>query len=841
MKQAQQSRTFHRLLGMGIAVIMLLTAGYMKAQTLNEEFTVDNITYKVNKVSPARVTIIGNTLTASTALNIATVNHNGIIFTVDSIGQYAFKECNYLTSVTFPEVTTIGFQAFNTCSNLSRATFPKATDIGNGSFQGSSLSIASFPLAVTIQNGAFIGTNLTNASFPKAEYIGYESFHYCKNLKTAAFPNLKTITDEAFYNCFSLSSLYLGSNVPTVGTRLVFEQVPKPRYLYIIDEEGNAATATAYGSSWHDWTVQSTLPAHSAIVNITGVPETIVRTAASTSIKLNTSVGILPSTYKRNQISWTIVDAGTTGATVSMPASGDTTLTVTAPGILVLKATVTASDPDYVQTFPIQVKGHILGDVFTVDNIRYQVTSIAAGDSTVAIIGNTLSYAELKDLNISTVTDWGETFTVNSIGYSAFNHCIALNSVIFPKVTDIGLYGFSRCLNLKSISFPEAISIGGNAFAECRVLTNAPFPKAISIGSAAFIDCDELSDATFPKVSSLGEHAFQNCINLKSAAIPNVNAIRNMSFNSCNNLTTLSLGAIAPPVEGQDTFEGCPSPRSLTLVAANGTPLTGAMLNAAIVNYMNDAGYDTATGLWHGWTLPEFDRDIAYATISLENGSFQANGSQIKPSVTASFYGMPLNEGTDFTLTYTNNVEPGKATVTITGIGSYSGSQTLTFIIYAKPVYVIIPKVDGVSVTPGFGLNLAGIGQPFEFSVTPDATLGKEGTDYTIEVRNDKGETLAPNGYSYKIAAVDHETTIYIIVTRLHTTGVESISTLTIYGGQGNITVESPTDTTALVVNLTGKVIASTKLSSGKTLFNGLSQGIYIVKVGTTTQKVSVK
>ena len=201
MKQAQQSRTFHRLLGMGIAVIMLLTAGYMKAQTLNEEFTVNNITYKVNKVSPAQVTIIGNTLTASTALNIATVNHNGINFTVDSIAPFAFKECNYLTSVTFPEVTTIGFQAFFYCINLSRATFPKATDIGNGSFQGSSLSIASFPLAVTIQNGAFIGTNLTNASFPKAEYIGYESFHYCKNLKTAAFPNLKTITDEAFYNC----------------------------------------------------------------------------------------------------------------------------------------------------------------------------------------------------------------------------------------------------------------------------------------------------------------------------------------------------------------------------------------------------------------------------------------------------------------------------------------------------------------------------------------------------------------------------------------------------------------------------------------------------------------
>ena len=40
---------------------------------------------------------------------------------------------------------------------------------------------------------------------------------------------------------------------------------------------------------------------------------------------------------------------------------------------------------------------------------------------------------------------------------------------------------------------------------------------------------------------------------------------------------------------------------------------------------------------------------------------------------------------------------------------------------------------------------------------------------------------------------------------------------------------------------LTGKVIASTKIASGKTTFSGLSKGIYIVKVGTETTKVVVK
>ena len=234
--------------------------------------------------------------------------------------------------------------------------------------------------------------------------------------------------------------------------------------------------------------------------------------------------------------------------------------------------------------------------------------------------------------------------------------------------------------------------------------------------------------------------------------------------------------------------------------------------------------------------------DLANATITLSGNSFQADGTQKKPSVTSVvLYGKTLTEGTDYTVTYGKNVNPGQGTVTVTGKGDYTGSQTVTFTIYAKQVYVIIPKVEGVSVTPGFGLNLAGIGQPFEFTVTPDASLGKEGTDYTLEVRTDKGETLYPNGTSYKIAAVDHETTVYINVTKLHTTGVESLSALTVYGGQGTITIDSPTNTFAQVVNLTGQVVKSTKIVSGKNVFNGLSKGVYIVKVGTMTEKVMVR
>jgi hypothetical protein len=286
--------------------------------------------------------------------------------------------------------------------------------------------------------------------------------------------------------------------------------------------------------------------------------------------------------------------------------------------------------------------------------------------------------------------------------------------------------------------------------------------------------------------------------------------------------------------------------RGITRAVYDNAPDLSEYINADIVASVNFDGsnaeiYDPAKIVYYKYFHIDNVRDLAEASVTLSGNSFQANGSQLKPGVTATYYGMPLTEGTDYTVTYGKNVNPGQGTVTVTGKGDYTGSQTVTFTIYAKQVYVIIPKVEGVSVTPGFGLNLAGIGQPFEFTVTPDAALGKEGTDYTLEVRTDKGETLYPNGTSYKIAAVDHETTVYIIVKKLHTTGVESLSALTVYGGQGTITIDSPTNTSALVVNLTGQVVKSTKIVSGKTVFNGLSKGVYIVKVGTMTEKVMVR
>lgn len=56
-------------------------------------------------------------------------------------------------------------------------------------------------------------------------------------------------------------------------------------------------------------------------------------------------------------------------------------------------------------------------------------------------------------------------------------------------------------------------------------------------------------------------------------------------------------------------------------------------------------------------------------------------GKALTPSVTVKYGSITLKNGTDYTITYSNNVNPGTATVTITGKGYYTGTRKINFTI----------------------------------------------------------------------------------------------------------------------------------------------------------------
>jgi hypothetical protein len=71
-------------------------------------------------------------------------------------------------------------------------------------------------------------------------------------------------------------------------------------------------------------------------------------------------------------------------------------------------------------------------------------------------------------------------------------------------------------------------------------------------------------------------------------------------------------------------------------------------------------------------------QSIATATISGITGK-SYTGKAVTQTPTVTLDGKGLKSGTDYTLSYENNVNAGTAIVTITGIGSYAGTIKKTF------------------------------------------------------------------------------------------------------------------------------------------------------------------
>ncbi|MCR5617231.1 MAG: DUF4214 domain-containing protein [Clostridiales bacterium] len=88
-------------------------------------------------------------------------------------------------------------------------------------------------------------------------------------------------------------------------------------------------------------------------------------------------------------------------------------------------------------------------------------------------------------------------------------------------------------------------------------------------------------------------------------------------------------------------------------------------------------------------------KDLSISQISDKDYT----GSEISPKPKVKNGSITLTEGTDYSLTYKNNTDPGQATVTITGMGNYEGKKDITFKIKDIPV-TPPPPTPVVTVTP---------------------------------------------------------------------------------------------------------------------------------------------
>ena len=113
-------------------------------------------------------------------------------------------------------------------------------------------------------------------------------------------------------------------------------------------------------------------------------------------------------------------------------------------------------------------------------------------------------------------------------------------------------------------------------------------------------------------------------------------------------------------------------------------------------------------------------------------------GKAIRPTVVVKYDGKKLIKDTDYTVTYKNNKKIGKATVTITGKGNYTGKKTVKFDIVPKAVKLSSLTAGKKELTIKWSKGSGITGYEIEYSLKKDfkdkdtVTIKKAATTKTV-------------------------------------------------------------------------------------------------------------
>ena len=295
------------------------------------------------------------------------------------------------------------------------------------------------------------------------------------------------------------------------------------------------------------------------------------------------------------------------------------------------------------------------------------------------------------------------------------------------------------------------------------------------------------------------------------------------------------------------TYTGKAQTQSITVKYGNKTLKNG---NDYTVSYQNNINAGTAyviikgKGSYSGTVKRSFT--IKPATIYKQCTFYKIasqyyTGTQIKPVPNIKNGTTALKNGTDFTLTYQNNVNKGTAKVYIKGKGNYAGSCSLTFSITARPVSTL--KITVPSVTYN------GKAQKPAVTVKYNNYTFKNGTDYTLSYKNNtkigtatvtvtgKGTLSGTRSVTFKINAKPIKNAVITYNNSLTYNGSALSPAVTIK--YGNATLKKNTDYTVAYSNNVNAGTGTITIT-GKGIYGGSVNKTFTIKtLGISATAVS--
>ena len=491
---------------------------------------------------------LGNIMSSGRTLYIDGNKLEGAIVipdSVTSIGDYAFRGCSGLTSVTIGDsVKSIGSYAFYYCSGLTSITIPDSvTSIGQSAFEGCSgltsihytgdvagwCGISGLGNIMSSKRTLYIDGNKLEGAIvipDGVQSVPSYAFFYQTGITSITIPDSVTsIERSAFYGCSGLTSIVIPDSVTSIGN-----------YAFT-------------GTAWYNSQTNGVIYAGKVVYKYKGTMP------SNTSVVLEEgTLGIADSAFSdcSGLTSITIPDSVTSiGSYAFYGCSGLTSVTmgngVTSIGDYAFSGCSGLTE--------INWNAVSVGDFYYGSNVFYNAgtagsgITVTFGDS-VETIPAYLFYVSDSSYrpNIKSVTI-GDSVT--SIGGYAFYGCSGLTSITIPNsVTSIGGYAFYGCSGLTSVTIGNGVtSIEDSAFYNCSDLTSIVIPDSVtSIGNSAFRGCSGLTSVTIGSgVTSIGWGAFRDCSGLTSATFENTNGWQVSQTSSFSRYTSLSNGNLSDP------------------------------------------------------------------------------------------------------------------------------------------------------------------------------------------------------------------------------------------------------------------------------------------------------
>ena len=229
--------------------------------------------------------------------------------------------------------------------------------------------------------------------------------------------------------------------------------------------------------------------------------------------------------------------------------------------------------------------------------------------------------------------------------------------------------------------------------------------------------------------------AYSNNINAGTATVTvtgkgNYTGTKTANFTiNAKNVSSLTISDITAV-----TYNGSAQTPTVTVKDGTTTLTSGTDYT---VSYSNNTNAGTATvtitgkGNYTGTKTAEFTinpKNASNLTIS-DIAAVTYNGSAQTPAVTVKDGTTTLTSGTDYTVAYSDNTNPGTATVTVTGKGNYTGTKTAEFTINAK-------NASNLTISDIAAVTYNGSAQTPAVTVKDGTTTLTSGTDYTVSYSN---------------------------------------------------------------------------------------------------------